>query len=65
MAKVTSFQTIVFLADGLHISQVEPCETAKEAIQRAEAWTVLGHKAIAVLQVANIETCGLEIYPLS
>lgn len=65
MTKVTSFQTIVFLADGAHISQVEPCETAKEAITRAEAWTVLGHKAVAVLQVADLDTLELNTYPLT
>lgn len=65
MSKVTSFQTIVFLADGVHISQVEPCETAKEAIERAEAWIFLGHKAMAVLQVANLDTLELDTYPLT
>lgn len=58
-------QCIVFLADGKHISQVENCETAKEAIERAEAWCFLGHKAQAFLTIADLERGELRNYPLT
>ena len=65
MTQYTGFQCVVFLADGKHVSQVENCETAREAIARADAWTALGHKATAFLMVADMETLELHHYPLT
>ena len=59
------FQCIVYLADGLHVSQVEPCETASEAMERAAAWTRLGHKAEAYLMVVDCEKGEIYHYPLN
>jgi hypothetical protein len=60
-----SFKCIVFLGDGKRISQVEPCDTASEAIRRASAWRTLGHKAEAYLEVIDIERREVHNYPLS
>ena len=60
----SQFQCIVYLADGLHISQVEPCESASEAMERAAAWTRLGHKAEAYLTVVDYERLEIYQYPL-
>lgn len=43
------FQTVVYLADGVHISHTEPVDTADEAITRAKKWRSVGHKAKAFL----------------
>lgn len=45
----TAFQTVVFLADGVHISHTEMTETADEAIERAKRWRAVGHKAEAYI----------------
>lgn len=58
------FQCIVYLADGLHVSQVEPCEAATEAMERAATWTRLGHKAEAYLMVVDYERGEIYHYPL-
>lgn len=58
------FQCIVYLADGKRVSQVEPCESASEAMERAAAWTRLGHIAKAYLTVADMEHLELHHYPL-
>lgn len=63
--KVTSFQTVTFFADGKHINTIEVCETAKEAIERAEAWTKLGHIAKAVIVVADLVHHEIDTYPLN
>lgn len=59
------YQCIVFLADGKHVSQVEPCETASEAIERARAWRKVGHIARAYLMAANMTTLELYHFPLN
>jgi hypothetical protein len=59
-----SYKCIVFLADGKHISQVEECESASEAMTRAEAWTTLGHIARAYLEVIDTKRCEVYDYPL-
>ena len=59
------FQCTVFLADGKHVSQNEVCETAKEAIARAEAWVALGHKAVAYIVVVDYAQHKLLQYPLT
>lgn len=58
------FKCIVYLADGKHISQVEPCESASEAMERAKAWRTLGHKAEAYLEVIDLERLEIHHYPL-
>ncbi len=65
MTEYTAFQCVVYLADGKRISQVETCETAREAIDRADAWTALGAKATALLMVVNLETADVRHYPLT
>ena len=59
---ITSFICVVYLADGKHISQVEPCKTAREAIQRSERWRDLGHKSTAYRN--NLDCVNLEIHSL-
>ena len=59
----TSFICVVYLADGKHISQVEPCKTAREAIQRSERWRDLGHISTAYRN--NIDREKGEAYSLS
>ena len=61
----TSFQAITFFADGKHINTIEVCDTAKEAIIRAEQWAQVGHISKAVLVVANLITHSVETYELS
>lgn len=61
---IHQFQCIVYLADGKHISQVEPCDSASEAMERASAWRTLGHIAEAYLQVADLERLEIYHYPL-
>lgn len=61
---LSQFQCIVYLADGLHISQIEPCETASEAMERAAAWVCLGEKAEAYLTIVNCEKLEIYRYPL-
>lgn len=60
----TAFQCIVYLADGKHVSQVEDCATALEAIERAAKWRDLGHIARAYHTVANTRTLELHHFPL-
>lgn len=59
-----SYKCIVFLADGKHISQVEACESASEAMTRAEAWVTLGHIARAYLEVVDTTRGEIYDYPL-
>ena len=47
LTMINQFTCIVYLADGKHISQIENCDTASEAIERAAKWRALGHKAQA------------------
>lgn len=61
---IYSFQCTVYLADGKHISQNEPCDTAKEAVTRAEAWRALGAIAEAHVTVVCVETGEFIIIPL-
>ena len=63
--KTCHFQCTVYLADGVHVSQNEICETAQEAIERANAWTKLGHKAIAHKVVIDYWCGEVRYYPLS
>ena len=60
----TQFQCIKFLADGKHIDAVEDCETAKEAIERAEKWRAVGHIAMACLTVVDTKAMEVYNYPL-
>lgn len=57
---ITSFICVVYLADGKHISQVEPCETAEEAIQRSEHWRALGH--ISTAYQNDLDCVNLEVH---
>ena len=58
------FVCIVFLADGKHISQTEVCDTASEAMERAEKWCALGHIAQAYLEVVDLERLEIYHFPL-
>lgn len=62
--KLYSFNCVVYLADGKHISQNEPCETAKEAIERCEAWRKLGHKADAFVIAVDPKTGEFDHFAL-
>lgn len=59
------FQCTVYLADGKHISQNEICASPAEAIERAKAWTALGHKAVAHRVVINCLAGEVYYYPLA
>lgn len=58
------FRCIKFFADGKHIDAIEDCETAKEAIERAEKWRAVGHIARAYLTVVNPKAMEVYDYPL-
>lgn len=45
-----------YIADGKHVSQSVPCKTAEEAISKASAWKVFGHKTEAVRVDINLDT---------
>jgi hypothetical protein len=62
---ITHFQCTVYLADGKHISQNEICATSAEALERAKAWTTLGHKAVAHRVVVNYSVGEVYYYPLA
>lgn len=59
------FLCVVFLADGKHISQNEVCDSATEAMERAEKWRSLGHKAQAFLQAVDTDNCEIYLFPLN
>lgn len=61
---ITHFQCTVYLADGKHVSQNEVCATPAEAIERAKAWTALGHKAMAHRVVTDYLAGEIHYYPL-
>ena len=62
---IIHFQCTVYLADGKHISQNEVCATSAEAIERAKAWTALGHKAVAHRVVTDCLAGKIHYYPLA
>lgn len=62
--KLHSFNCIIYLADGKHISQNEVCATAKEAIERCEAWRKLGHRADAFVIVIDPATNDVDHFAL-
>lgn len=45
-----------YIADGIHVSQTIPCETADEALAGAAAWRANGHKTEAVRVDINLDT---------
>lgn len=45
-----------YIADGIHVSQTIPCETAEEAISKAAAWKANGHKTEAVKVDVDLDT---------
>lgn len=61
---IDQFQCVVYLADGFHVSQVEPCECVGEAVARAKAWQALGHKAEAQWVTINTQTLEVAIHLL-
>lgn len=64
MTNFTNYICVVYLADGIHVSQSEPCATAEEAINRARQWTRLGHKAKAHRVVVNAAAGEAYCYPI-
>ena len=60
----TMFRCIKFFADGKHIDAAEYCDTAKEAIERAEKWRTVGHIARAYLTVVDTKAMEVYDYPL-
>lgn len=46
-----------YIADGKHVSQSVPCETAEKALAGAAAWRATGHKTDAVKVEINLDTC--------
>lgn len=58
------FICAVFLADGKHVSQAEPCDTAAEAMERAEKWRAVGHVAQAYREVIDLSTFEIHYFPL-
>ena len=62
---IYDYRCVVYLADGKHISQVEICESASEAMTRAEAWRSVGHIAKAEVFVFHVATCEFQSCPLS
>lgn len=59
-----AYQCLVYLADGLHVSQVETCPTKDEAVARAEAWRAVGHKAQAFLVAVDMVAGEIRHTPL-
>ena len=64
MTNFTNYICVVYLADGIHVSQSEPCATAEEAIDRARQWTRLGHKATARRMVVDPADGEAYYYPI-
>jgi hypothetical protein len=62
--KKYQFICVVFLADGKHISQTEVCDTAAEAMERADKWRTVGHEAQAHLHVIDLDTLEVSLFPL-
>ncbi len=60
----TSYVCITYIADGKTISAVETCDTANEAIERAEKWRAIRTKANAYRVVVDYETLEIYHYPL-
>jgi hypothetical protein len=60
----TNYVCVVYLADGKHVSQVEHCEGAAEAMSRAEAWCAVGHIAKACRVVVDTKRGEIHHYPL-
>ena len=50
---------VVYLSDGKTIVLSEHCDTAIEAVERADAWRKLGHIANAYRNELNLDTFEL------
>lgn len=64
MTNFTNYTCVVYIADGIHVSQNEPCATAEEAIDRARQWTRMGHKAKAHRVVIDVAAGEVHYYPI-
>ena len=62
--KITSYVCNTYIADGKTISAVETCDTANEAIKRAEKWRAIRTKANAYKVVVDTDLCEVYHYPL-
>jgi hypothetical protein len=49
-----------YFADGIHVSQTVPCETADEALAGAAAWRANGHKTEAIKVDIDLETLEVK-----
>lgn len=61
---IRQFICVVFIADGKHISQTEVCDTASEAMERAEKWCAVGNIARAYLEVIDLDNLEIHHFPL-
>ena len=62
---ITAYQVHTYIADGKTISSIETCDTANEAIARAEKWRAVRTKATAFRVVMNLTTYHLDRIPLN
>ena len=62
---ITAYQVHTYIADGKTISSIETCDTANEAIARAEKWRAVRSKATAYKVVINLTTYDIDRIPLN
>jgi hypothetical protein len=62
---ITAYQVHTYIADGKTISSIETCDTANEAIARAEKWRAIRTKATAYKVVLDLTTYNLDRIPLN
>ena len=62
---IIAYHVHTYIADGKTISSVETCNTANEAIARAEKWRAVRSKATAYKVVINLTTYDIDRIPLN
>ena len=62
---IYAYQVHTYISDGKTISSIETCDTANEAIARAEKWRAIRTKATAFRVVMNLTTYHLDRIPLN
>ena len=61
---IIAYQVHTYIADGKTISSIETCNTANEAIARAEKWRAVRTQATAYRVEINLDSYELNRIPL-
>lgn len=61
---IIAYQVHTYISDGKTISSIETCDTANEAIARAEKWRAVRTKATAYRVEINLDSYELNRIPL-